>query len=207
MRAAVITILIVLMQSMVMLRAQSGNGFRLRSLPLEYEYQHRVTLMPVGLVIAYARANTTIGCSYEYMFDRVHGISFYLPFAYGYKGAEQQLYDSHDLLSTTHTSWHFAPGVRVHTGKGQSKSDFATGPGIVLGRITAATYFRSPSYPYYTVQIADNYGLLGLVLDNSLDYSMRHLMLGLTARIGMLAEQHDYSAFFFAAGVAVGLRY
>lgn len=213
MRAVTATILLVFGLNMNMLHAQSGKGSRLRYLPASYEYQHRVTITPVGLVVAYARANTLFGCSYEFMFNRIHGIAFYIPFAFGYRGSEQNLYNnsllksSNIFLSTEHISWHIAPGIQVHTGKGQTPVDFSIGPGIVLGKLNAVTRFKSPQYPFETIRVNDSYGLLGLVLDGSLDYTRGHLMAGLFVRLGMLAEQHDFSSFLFAAGVRAGLRY
>ncbi len=168
--------------------------------------KHYVAFMPFGGMVAYNAANPTIGFEYEYIFNREAGIGLRLPVALGYVGPEQggNYYSGN---SYKHTAFYAAPGIRFHAPFGGSKNaEFCTGPALLLGNI----HFR-PYNDYYTgsgsLSSPFDYGLTGIIADNSLNFYRRHFIFGFDVRVGTLVETHESSRFFMHIGMHFGGKF
>ncbi len=167
----------------------------------EFSDPQRIAFTPFGFVIAYGEVNPAIGLSYEYIVNRQNGLSVYVPFVFGYSGPDQST--SFGYGSVVHTSFHAAPGVRFHTGGANSTRDFATGLGVLIGNM----HFRpTADYNNYT-PAPYNWGMAGLVCDNSFNATRGHFMFGFDARVGYLAERREGTQFFLVIGMHFGGKF
>ena len=160
--------------------------------------RHIVTFTPFGFIVSYKQFNPCIGFDYEYMLSKDKGIGLHLPFAFGYEGPEQN--DFYSSRSYRHTTLYAAPGIRFHAPFG-GHAEFITGPGILLGN----THFE-PYDTYYGDKPFD-YGVAGLIADNTLNIYNRHFVFGFDVRVGTMVEQREDTRFFLHIGMHFGGRF
>lgn len=168
-----------------------------------YDGQHILNFMPFGGVVAYGKANPTIGFDYEYIFKGESRIGLHLPIVLGYQGPEQGgsfYYGS----GYKYTTYYAAPGVRFHAQLGGGKNaELVTGPAIILGNM----HFRPYDYYYGTggpVGQPFDYSLTGIMADNSINFYHGHFVFGFDARVGSLIEVRDGTRFFMHIGMHFG---
>ncbi len=177
--------------------AQSGRTLPGKSNALDF--RHSVAFTPFSGIVAYGEINPGIGFDYEYIISPEHGIGLYFPFAFGFPGPEGGFGDEQ------HTTAYAAPGVRFHTARRGSNVDFATGPGLLIGNMHVRpndNYYYGP-YPGIARAPYD-YGMLGLVVNNSLNFYRKHFQFGFDVRTGAMLEQERDTRFFIHFGMHFG---
>jgi hypothetical protein len=184
---------VLLLISATTLRAQSRHSAATN------DDRHIATFTPFGFIVAYEQFNPCIGLDYEYILSKEKGIGLHLPLAFGYEGPEQDgFYSSRNYK---HTTIYAAPGIRFHAPFGRGRAEFITGPAVILGN----THFR-PGDTYYGDQPFD-YGIAGLIADNTLNIYNNHFVFGIDVRVGTMAEVHEDSRFFLHIGLHFGGRF
>ena len=164
--------------------------------------RHIITFTPFCGIVAYKQFNPGVGFDYEYIIDKERGIGIHIPFALGYAGPDQSDFGTGNYK---HTSVYVAPGVRFHSSDGRGMVDFATGPSILVGNM----HF-TPQANYYNPGIvgeAFNYSMVGLVVDNSINFQRKHFMFGFDVRVGTLLEKQEDTKFFLHFGMHFGGKF
>jgi hypothetical protein len=161
--------------------------------------RHIATFTPFGFVVAYDQFNPCIGLDYEYIVSTEKGIGLHLPLVFGFEGPEQDGF--YNGGSYKHTTLYAAPGVRFHAPFGHGRAEFITGPAVVLGN----THFRP--YQTYNGEQPFDYGIAGLVADNTLNIYNGHLVFGVDVRVGTTLEEHESSRFFLHIGMHIGGKF
>jgi hypothetical protein len=164
--------------------------------------QHILSFTPFCGIVAYGKFNPGVGFDYEYIFDKERGIGVHVPFALGYAGPEQN-----DIFGSgyyKHTSYYTAPGLRFHTSS-RGMVDFSTGPSILIGNM----HF-SPVESYGNPGIIGNpfdYSMVGLLVDNSINFQRKHFLFGFDVRVGSMIESQDDTRFFIHFGMHFGGKF
>jgi hypothetical protein len=169
--------------------------------------RHLVSFSPICGIVAYDRFNPGFGLEYEYIVSKEAGIGIRVPFAFGYNGPDDAfvVYNG-NAVSYRHTSLYAAPGVRFHAPIRRGAGEFATGPGIILGNM----HF-SP-YDYYgstggALPASYDYGMTGIMADNSLNFYRGHFMFGFDVRVGYLFEVQNDTRYFMHFGIHFGGKF
>lgn len=195
--------LVMLLLCSKMLHAQSEER---RSFDGAIDGRHSLSLTPICGMVTYGKLNPGLGFEYEYIFNQEAGIGLRLPIAFGYTGPEQD-FNSYYGGYYKHTTFYAAPGIRFHAPVGGGKNaEFATGPAILLGNM----HFRPSNDDYGSPTITAepfNYGLLGIMADNSINFYRGHFQFGFDVRVGALAEVRDDSRFFIHFGMHFGGKF
>jgi hypothetical protein len=164
--------------------------------------RHILSFTPFCGIVAYDQFNPGVGLDYEYIFDKERGIGFHVPFALGYTGPEQDAFGNGYYK---HTSYYAAPGIRFHTSDGRGMVDFATGPSVLVGNIhfSPVEQYSTPGF----VRDPYNYSMVGLVVDNSLNFQRKHFLFGFDVRVGSLIERQENTRFFLHFGMHFGGKF
>lgn len=162
-------------------------------------FTHSLSLTPFSGMVTYGQFNPGAGFDYEYIFNKEAGIGVHLPVMVGFSGPEQD--DFFYGGSYRHTVAYAAPGIRFHTGRRGGHVDFATGPSVLIGNM----HFR-PTDNYYSPAGLNpfNYGMLGIMADNSLNFYRGHFAFGLDLRVGSMLERQEGTRFFIHFGMHFG---
>jgi hypothetical protein len=164
---------------------------------------HIVSFTPICGIVAYDNFNPGFGMEYEYILSQEAGIGLRLPFAFGYSGQEQDFtYYSGSGYTYKHTSVYAAPGIRFHGTFRNKNADFATGPAIILGNMHFSPYNYNGNYT--VLPESYDYGMTGIMADNSLNFYRNHFMFGFDVRVGALMEVREDSRFFIHFGMHFG---
>lgn len=160
--------------------------------------RHIATFTPFGFSVAYDRFNPVAGFDYEYIISQEYGIGVHIPIVVGYTGPEQGYNNGYN-----HSVLYTAPGIRFHTARRNSSVDFVTGPSLLLGNM----HFKPNDDYYYNpgfTRSSYDYGMVGIVADNSLNFYRNHFAFGFDVRVGALMEERNSSRFFFHLGMHFG---
>lgn len=168
----------------------------------EHYDRHIASFTPFSGNVSYKKFNPGAGIDYEYLISPENGIGVHIPIIIGYAGPDQSDFGFNEYR---HTSIHAAPGIRFHTGRQNSEVDFITGPSLLIGNL----HFKPTDDNFNPTIQRDpyDYGMLGLMADNTLNFYRRHFVFGIDVRLGAMFEEQDDTRFFIHFGIHFGGKF
>ncbi|MEO6831327.1 MAG: hypothetical protein ABI378_03620 [Chitinophagaceae bacterium] len=170
----------------------------------DFGADHIITFTPIAGIVSYGNFNPGIGFDYEYIVSRKLGMGIHIPVMYGFN--DVTYVDYYNNYSLKRTCFFTAPGIRFHTGKKGGKVDFATGPSVLIGNMNFR-YKDDNGYHPSSAPSDYSYNMLGIVVDNSLNFTRNHFVFGFNVKVGTMADKHEDSHYFMQFGMQFGGKF